>query len=77
LDYNSASLSAWRRKQNDKLITLAQHCKDEKMKNHIKSPITVRELNRNINVALVAVLIEAIDYPDKALPLQQLQGLSI
>ncbi len=47
------------------------------MKNHIKSPITVRELNRNINVALVAVLIEAIDYPDKALPLQQLQGLSI
>jgi len=47
------------------------------MKNHIKSPITERELNRNINVALVAVLIDALDYPDKALSLQQLQGLPI
>ena len=47
------------------------------MKNHIKSPDTVRELNRNINVALVAVLIEALDYPDKALPMQLLQGLPI
>ena len=28
-------------------------------------------------MALVAVLIEALDYPDKALPLQQLQGLPI
>ncbi len=44
--------------KNDKLTTLTQHCNpwDDKMKNHIKSPDTVRELNQNINVALVAVL---------------------
>ena len=47
------------------------------MKNHVKSPDTVRALNRNINVVLVAVLIDTLDYPDKALPLQQLQGLPI
>ena len=44
------------------------------MKNHIKSPDTVRELNRNINVALVAVLIEDLDYPVKVVPLHLLQG---
>ena len=50
---------------------------DEKMKNHIEFPDTVRELNRNINVALVVVLIEVLDYPDKTLPLKLLQGLPI
>ena len=47
------------------------------MKTHVKSPDTVRVLNKNINVALVAVLIEAMDYPDKELPLQLLEGLPI
>ena len=76
LDYNPASLSTWLRKQNDKLTTISHRCKswDEKMKNHIKSPDTVRELNRNINVALVAVLIEDLDYPVKVVPLHLLQG---
>ena len=47
------------------------------MKKHVHSPDTVRVLNKNINVALVAVFIEAMDYPDKKLPLQLLEGLPI
>jgi hypothetical protein len=47
------------------------------MKQHVKSPDTVRVLNENINVALVAVLIETMDYPDKEVPLQLLEGLPI
>ncbi len=65
--------------KNDKLATLTQHYKpwDDKMKDHIKSTDTVPELNRNINVSLVTVLIETLDYPDKSLPLQLLSGLPI
>jgi len=47
------------------------------MKQHVKSPDTVRVLNKNINVVLVTVLIEAMDYPDKEIPLQLLEGLPI
>ena len=65
LNYTPDELAAFRKLQNDKLTSLAQRCKiwDEKMKGHIKSPDTVKELNRNINVALVAVLIDALDLP--------------
>ena len=79
MDYTPAELAVLRTEQNDKLTRLAQRCKswDERMKGHINSPDTVKELDRNINVALVAVLIDTLDYPDKALPLQLLQGRPI
>ena len=79
MDYTPAELAVFRIEQNDKLTRLAQRGKswDERMKGHINSPDTVKELNRNINVVLVAVLIDTLDYPDKDLPLQLFQGLPI
>jgi hypothetical protein len=47
------------------------------MKQRVKSPDTVRVLNKNSHVTLVAVLIEVMDYPDKRFPLQLLEGLPI
>jgi hypothetical protein len=72
-------LAKQRQAQVNRFEKLARNCQgwDARMKTHVKSPDTVRVLNKNINVALVAVLIEAMDYPDKELPLQLLEGLPI
>jgi len=75
-------LAKQRQAQVNRFEKLARKCQgwDERMmKQHVKSPDTVRVLNKNINinVALVAVFIETIDYPDKELPLQLLEGLPI
>ena len=79
LSADAATLAKQRQAQVNRFEKLAQRCLgwDERMKKHVQSPDTVRVLNKNINVALVAVLIEAMDYPDKKLPLQLLEGLPI
>ena len=67
LSADAATLAKKRQAQVKRLEKLAQRCLgwDERMKKHVHSPDTVRVLNKNINVALVAVLIEAMDYLDK------------
>jgi len=79
LAVDAAKLANKRQTQVKRFEILARKCQgwDKRMKQHVKSPETVQVLNKNINVALVAVLIEAMDYPDKKLPLQLLEGLPI
>ena len=79
LSVDAVKLAKQRQAQVNRFEKLARNCQgwDARMKTHVKSPDTVRVLNKNINVALVAVLIETMDYPDKELPLQLLEGLPI
>jgi hypothetical protein len=79
LSVDAAKLAKQRQAQVNRFEQLARKYQgwDKRMKQHVESPETVQVLNKNINVALVAVLIETMDYPDKKLPLELLEGLPI
>ena len=73
-------IGAWRQRQVRALRMIARRAHkllDARLRAAVPSPASVHELNKDLNVGFLLVLIEALDYPDKRLPLLMLTGMKV